>query len=182
MNLWLRILLLLLGTPFRARLDALLGVSKLNMRVWPNDLDTNLHMNNGRYLTIMDLGRFDLILRMGLMKEARKRKWIPVLSAANVRFRRELRLFQKFRLESRIVWWSGSHFVMEHRLVSAGADGREQLACIALMLGGIYERATRRFVPVAELVQTLHVEAPSPPATPEIEAFLAAELALKKVH
>ena len=31
------------------------------MRVWPNDLDTNAHMNNGRYLTLMDLGRFDLM-------------------------------------------------------------------------------------------------------------------------
>ena len=35
-------------------------------RVWPHDLDTSLHMNNGRYWTLMDLGRADLMIRSGL--------------------------------------------------------------------------------------------------------------------
>ena len=48
------------------------------------------------------------------------------------------------------------------------------------MLGGLYERAGRRFVPVDELMQVMKVEASSPPASPEIEAFLAAEQALKR--
>src|SRR6185503_3961101 len=34
--------------------------SNLSLRVWPNDLDLNIHVNNGRYLTLMDLGRMDL--------------------------------------------------------------------------------------------------------------------------
>jgi len=180
MNLWLRILWLLLCTPFRKKLEAPFGVSKLNWRVLPNDLDTNLHMNNGRYLTMMDLGRFDLILRMGLLGQARRRKWIPVLTAAKVRFRRELKLFQGYRLETRIVWWSDTHFVMEHRMITAGLDAKEKVACIALMLGGIYERAARRFVPIAELMSVMHVNAESPAPSAEIEAFLTAELALKK--
>ena len=181
MNLWLRIILVMIGSLFRARLTPPFEASRLNFRVLPNDLDTNLHMNNGRYLTIMDLGRFDLILRMGLLKAARRNKWMPVLSAAKVRFRRELRLFQKYRLETRIVWWSGSHFVMEHRILTAGKSGEEQIAAIALMLGGIYQRSARRFVPVSELMQVVQVHADSPVATPEVEAFLAAELALKKM-
>lgn len=180
MNLWLRLLWLLLCTPFREKLAPPFGVSKLHWRVLPNDLDTNLHMNNGRYLTMMDLGRFDLILRMGLFGEARRRKWIPVLTAAKVRFRRELKLFQRYRLETRILWWSGSQFVMEHRMIIRGADGKEHTACIALMLGGIYERAVRRFVPMSELMSVMNVSAQSPMPSAEIDAFLAAELALKK--
>lgn len=180
MNLWLRILIYLLGAPFRARLAPPFDVSRLDMRVWPNDLDVNLHMNNGRYLTIMDIGRFDLIMRMGLMREARRRKWMPVLSAAKVRFPRELRLFQKFRLETRILWWAKTHFVMEHRMIAQSPGGGDQIAAIALMLGGLYERANRRFVPVDELMQAIGVQAVSPPATPEIEAFLEAEQALKR--
>ena len=113
MNLWFRIFIYLLGAPFRARLAAPFDVSRLTFYVLPNDLDVNLHMNNGRYLTIMDIGRFDLLMRMGLAREARRRKWMPVLSAAKVRFRRELRLFQKFTLESRILWWAKTQFVME---------------------------------------------------------------------
>lgn len=180
MNLWLRILIYLLGAPFRARLDAPFGVSRLKMFVWPNDLDINLHINNGRYLTVMDIGRFDLIMRMGLMREARKRKWMPVLSAAKVRFRRELRLFQRYTLETRIVWWKTTHFVMEHRIVMASGANAGQIATIALMLGGLYERANRRFVPVEELMQAIGVSAEAPEASDEVEAFLAAEQAIKR--
>ena len=180
MNLWIRILIYLLGAPFRARLDAPFGVSRLTFRVWPNDLDINFHMNNSRYLTVMDIGRFDLIMRMGLARAARKHKWMPVLSAAKVRFRRELRLFQKYTLESRIVWWATTHFVMEHRILIATSNGGEQVAAAALMLGGLYERANKRFVPVGELMQVMNVSEPSPEMTEEIRAFLDAEQALKR--
>ena len=81
MNLWLRILFLLLATPFRPKLEPPFGVSRLTFDVWPNDLDTNLHMNNGRYLTIMDLGRLDLTLRMGLAGHARRNGWMPRYSS-----------------------------------------------------------------------------------------------------
>ena len=66
MNLWLRLIWLFLTTPFRPRLAIPTDVSVLGLRVLPNDLDLSLHMNNGRYLTVMDLGRLDLILRSGL--------------------------------------------------------------------------------------------------------------------
>src|SRR5690606_32362454 len=113
MNLWLRLLWLLLTTPFRGRLTMPDGVSRLSFHVLPLDLDTNGHMNNGRYLTLMDLGRMDLILRSGLWRAVLANKWTPVLSAATIRYRRELRLFRRFRLDSRIVAWSDSWFVME---------------------------------------------------------------------
>lgn len=64
MNLWFRLLYLLLCSFFRPRLAAPFGVSRLPFRVLPNDLDSNLHMTNGRYWNIFDLGRLDLILRM----------------------------------------------------------------------------------------------------------------------
>ncbi|MDJ1157976.1 thioesterase family protein [Chelatococcus sp. SYSU_G07232] len=179
MNLWLRLLWLLITAPWRPRLDAPFGASSLFFRVWPHDLDTNGHMNNGRYLTIMDLGRADFLLRSGLWRQVRAQRWMPVLSASKVRFRRELRLFQRFRLESRVVWWSDTRFVMEHRLLAGGRAG-ETLAAIALVLGGLYDRRERGFVPVARLFGALGrtVEAPSP--SPEVAAFIEAEKALKQ--
>ncbi len=175
MNLWLRMIWLLAATPFRPRLRPPLGVSRLTFRVLPNDLDVNLHMNNGRYLTIFDLGRFDLILRMGLAGPARRQGWIPVLSAASVLFRRELRLLQKFVVETRIVWWSGTQLVMEHRALTREADGREGVAARAMMGGGIYQRKGRRFVPVVELFEAIGLPYQDPPPkTPEIETALAA--------
>lgn len=51
--------------------------SVLRLRVLPNDLDYNLHVNNGRYLMLMDLGRLDLVVRLGIIGELRRRRWNP---------------------------------------------------------------------------------------------------------
>lgn len=50
------------------------GTSRISTRVWPGDLDINLHMNNGRYLSLCDLGKIDLMLRTGLGRLALSRK------------------------------------------------------------------------------------------------------------
>jgi hypothetical protein len=52
MNLILRMIKVLVAALFGQPLG-ILDSSVLTFRVWPNDLDINLHMNNGRYLTIM---------------------------------------------------------------------------------------------------------------------------------
>ena len=67
MNLWLRVLWVWLRAKFGAKLGMPSGTSCVELIVLPNDLDTNLHMNNGRYLTLMDLGRLDLFVRSGLL-------------------------------------------------------------------------------------------------------------------
>ncbi len=114
MNLWFRFLLYLLSIPRRPRIGAM-GTSKLTFRVMPNDLDVNLHMNNGRYLTLMDLGRLDLIVSAGMAREVLRRGWRPVLGGAYITYRRELGPFQDFRLETRIVGWDERWFYMSQQ-------------------------------------------------------------------
>ena len=80
-NLYLRLLKLLFLLPF-VRRQALLEGGRIAFRVWPNDCDLNLHLNNGRYLTFMDLGRVHLLAQIGLLGELWRRHWAPVLSAA----------------------------------------------------------------------------------------------------
>src|SRR3954469_20908042 len=112
MNLILRLIKVLVAALFGQRLD-ILDSSALTFRVWPNDLDIYLHMNNGRYLTVMDLGRTDLLIRWGLggvmlggLGGFRlKRRWMPVVGAATIQFRRSLSPFQRFRLHTRVLCW-----------------------------------------------------------------------------
>jgi len=66
-NLYLRLLRLLLLLPF-VRRRSLLDAGRIAFRVWPNDCDINLHLNNGRYLTFMDLGRLQLLAQIGLLR------------------------------------------------------------------------------------------------------------------
>ena len=158
MNLWLRLIWLWFSSRFRPRL-ASLEPSRISMIVLPNDLDTNLHMNNGRYLTLMDLGRADIFLRSGFFAATRSAGWTPVLSAASIRYRRELRLWRRFTIETRIVYWEATAFVMEHRILITTKEGREAVAAQALMRGGLYDRTAKAFVPVDDLFVRMKVEA-----------------------
>ncbi|MCB5175587.1 acyl-CoA thioesterase [Microvirga lenta] len=180
MNLWLRVLHLIVASFFRAKLDPVKDVSRLSFRVWPHDLDTSLHLNNGRYWTLMDLGRTDIMLRSGLWRPIFRNGWVPVVSAGQIRFRRELKLFQAFTLETRIVTWFEGQVVMEHRLISRTRDGKPVLNAIALVRAGLYDRKAREFVPMNRLLQELGTHADAPQATAEVEAFLASEEVMKR--
>jgi acyl-CoA thioesterase FadM len=179
MNLWLRVLHLIIASFFRPKLDPVRDVSRLTFRVWPHDLDTSLHMNNGRYWTLMDLGRTDIMIRSGLWRPILKNGWVPMVAAGQIRFRRELRPFRPFALETRIVTWSDTHVVMEQRLVSKAQDGGSVLNAIALVRAGVYDRKERRFLSMSRLLGELGLKAEAPEAAPEVAAFLRAEETLK---
>jgi acyl-CoA thioesterase FadM len=118
MNLWFRLIyLLLFGS--RRRLS-LLDTARLRMRVWPVDLDLNLHVNNGRYLTMADLGRLDWFRRAGVLGVALQERARPLVGDAIAKFRRDLRLFQTFELQTRLLGWDERWGFIEHRFVRAG--------------------------------------------------------------
>lgn len=179
MNLWLRLLWLLLTSPLRRRLALPAETSVLTFRVLPHDLDPSMHMNNGRYLAIMDLGRIDLLIRSGLGKAVWRNGWTPVANAAIIRFRRELRLFQRYRLETQILSWSEQTVILAQTFTFAGGDRDGQVAARAIFKGAIYDRNGRRYVPVADMMKIIDVMAESPAPTAEAEAFLAADRTMR---
>ena len=98
----------------------LLTTTTVRLRVWPNDLDLNLHVNNGRYLTLADIGRIHWFLRTGVLGVARRHGAFPVIGDAIAKFRCDLRLFQTFQLHTRLVGWDQKWAFIEHRFVRAG--------------------------------------------------------------
>jgi acyl-CoA thioesterase FadM len=180
MNLWLRVLHLIIASFFRSKINPVKDVSRLKFRVWLHDLDTSLHMNNGRYWSLMDLGRADIMIRSGLWRPILTHGWVPVVSAGQIRFRREMRLFQPFILETRILTWSETHVVMEHRLVSRARDGSPVLNAIALVRAGLYDRAGKSYLPIERLLSEIGAATKPPEAAPEVQAFLHAEETLKR--
>lgn len=182
MNLWLRLIWLLLTAKSRGAIVMPHGSSSLMFRVWPHDCDVSVHMNNGRYLTLMDLGRTDIMLRSGLWREAQRQGWTPIASAVAIRYRRELRPLQAFRLDTRLLCWEDALVVMEQTFVIQGGARDGQIAARALFKGGLYDRGKRRFVPISELMQTIGISVDSPPHSPEVEAFLHADDKLKDLE
>lgn len=179
MNLWFRLVATIVAACFGPRIVAPFGASLLRFRVWPHDLDTSVHMNNGRYFGIMDLGRLDLILRSGLWRAVLRHRWIPVMDAAIIRFRRELRPFRAFRLETRVLAWTGATLLIEQRIKSDGRDG-EILHALAIHRAGLYDRRAKSYVSIERLMREMGVEAKSPEPPDEVKAFLVAEDALRR--
>lgn len=95
-----------------------LDTSILNLHVLLNDLDLNWHMNNGRFLTIMDLGRMDLLKRTGTLDMAIKNKWMPIVGNATIDFKRPLKLWQKYELHTRISGWDDKWIYLEQTFFS----------------------------------------------------------------
>ena len=179
MNLWLRLIAYILTARFRPALTLPADASTLDCRVWPGDLDPSLHMNNGRYLTLMDLGRLDIMVGSGLWRAVLSNGWTPIASTIAIRYRRELRLWQRFRLETRLVTWDDTAIVMEQLFVIAGGPRDGQIAARALFKGGLYDRRARAFVPTRRLMEVLGVTAVPPPPADDVAAFLAAEDGLR---
>ena len=103
---------------------------RLRMRVLPNDIDINLHMNNARYLNIMDYGRIHLLARTGLLEHIIHSRWRPLVGAVWLTYRRSLPLFSAFCLTSRLVCWDQRWFYLEQTFT-----GRKGLAAVSWVKG-----------------------------------------------
>lgn len=163
MNLLFRLIAVLVAALCGRRVG-LLDATRLSMRVWPTDLDVNMHMTNARYLSLMDLGRIDLMIRTGMAPLILKNRWQPVIGAANVRFRRSLRPFQRFTLVSRVLCWDEKYVFMEHRMETA-----EGTAAVAVMQGAFIHRGT--VVPPATVLGALGSAVESPPMPDFVAAW-----------
>lgn len=132
MNVLWRTLLVLLRARRRLRREGAIDpntVTRIRIRVLPTDIDLLRHLNNGRYLSLFDLGRWDLLTRAGLMDAMTKKGWYAVVAAETITFRRSLELWQRFDLETRLIGHDDRAVYLEHR---------------ALVNGEIYARAMIR--------------------------------------
>jgi len=117
MNLIFRMLWVIVRSFFLPRLEMASVVSSLKLRVLPNDIDINFHMNNGRYLTICDLNRVDVFARSGLLKAMFKRGWIPVIAEHTMTYKKPLDLFQKYEVKLEVLKWDEKYFYMTHTFI-----------------------------------------------------------------
>lgn len=158
MNLWLRLLLLLLrlrGQPTGDLLDEV----ALDLRVLPNDLDVFAHVNNGRYLTLMDLGRLALMQRVGILRLSRKHGWYPLVRGIEIEYIRPLTLWRRFRLHTRLISWDEKWVYLEQRFVAG--DTLHARAHVRGLL-----RGPDGNVPTSTLLATLGAADRLPPRPP----------------
>lgn len=171
MNLLIRLILVLLRARRGPRLGPL-DESVIHSRVLPTDLDLNFHLNNGRYLTLMDLGRVDLLMRMGMVGELRRRRWNPVIASLTVRYRRSLGLWERFSIHTRLVCWDDRWFYAEQRFVRGGEEMARAIVKAAFI-------GPQGRVPPQQLVDASPWALHSPPMPEGVRMWVEAEEAIR---
>jgi len=168
MSLLLRLFLVLVFQS-RGKRATPLDTTTVWSRVMPNDLDLNRHVNNGRYLTLADLGRIDWFVRTGCLRVALQRGWMPIVGEATARFVRQLKLFEAFQIESRLLGWGPKWAFLEHRILRK--DG--QLAAIVVIRGMFHGGKQGSIAPATLMQATGQPVLDSPPLPDWVQTWSA---------
>ena len=168
MNLLLRLLFTLIAGRFRPACSAA-GPCVTPFRVWPTDLDVLGHMNNGVYLSILDVARVDLLVRAGLLTKLRGAGIYPVVAAETIRFRRSLQAFQRFDVRTRIIGRDDKAILIEQVFLrSPVAGGEEEIMAEAVIRGRFLRKGGGTVAPEEIMQLAGHVD------LPELEPWIAA--------
>ena len=176
MNLFFRLIRIIIHALYRQKLH-FLDTGVVTFRVLPLDLDINRHMTNSRYLSMMDLGRTDLLIRTGLARLTWKKKWGgSVLGAATIRWRRGLTPFQKFEIHTRVIGWDEKAFYLDQKVLA-----QEHVIAHAIVKAIFINR--KGSISASDIVDMLgkkDVHTPSPELPEAVKHWKASEDAMRE--
>jgi acyl-CoA thioesterase FadM len=135
---------------------------------WPWDLDFWMELNNGRTLTLYDLGRVPMARRMGLMRAMVRQRWGMTVAGASVRYRRRVRAFDRIEMRSRGVGWDSRFIYVEQSMWVRG-----ECTSHALLRMAVTGKAG--IVPPGEVVAAVGGDPLSPPLPEWVGAWILAE-------
>ncbi|TFL20134.1 thioesterase family protein [Jannaschia formosa] len=135
---------------------------------WPWDLDGYLELNNGRTLTLYDLGRFGAGARMGLIGMLQERRWGMAVAGASVRYRRRVTAFQRIEMRTRLVGWDDRFIYIVQSMWVKGTCTSE-----ALLRTAVTSRAGT--VPANDVAAALGWRGDAPEIPAWVRAWIEAE-------
>jgi acyl-CoA thioesterase FadM len=100
----------------RAPKIGLLGTHVTHHICWPWDLDVFLELNNGRTLTLFDLGRISLGERTTFGATLKAQRWGIAVAGNTVRYRRRVRAFDHLTIHTRCIGWDARFLYMEQSM------------------------------------------------------------------
>ncbi|WP_212522701.1 acyl-CoA thioesterase [Actibacterium sp. MT2.3-13A] len=135
---------------------------------WPWDLDIWWELNNGRALTLYDLGRIPLAQRIGLIPVLRAQGWGLTMAGVSVRYRRRVRMFDRVEIRSRCVGWDDKFIYIDQSMWKG-----ETCTSQALYRSAVTDRSG--IVPPARVMAALGQRAASPALPDWVANWIAAE-------
>lgn len=140
------------------------------VRIWPWDLDPWKELNNGRTLTLYDLGRLPMLKRMGYDRLVKEKRWGATVAGNTTRYRRRVTLFQKLTMVSRVIGWDARFIYIEQSMWRGGDCTSAILIRTAVISKG-------GMVPAEQAMAALGVAEASPPLPDWVHAWIAGDAA-----
>ncbi len=156
---------------FKARRARPLGILDTHESAhicWPWDIDPWMELNNGRTLTLFDLGRVPLGIRAGLHKVVARHGWGMAVAGNSTRYRKRVTAFQKVTMRSRCVGWDARFIYMEQSMWRNGE-------CTTQMLVRAAFTSKQGIVVPARAVEAMGHDPQSPPLPGWVEAWIEAD-------
>ncbi|MEM8594335.1 MAG: acyl-CoA thioesterase [Pseudomonadota bacterium] len=88
--------------------------------VWPHRSDFNLHLNNAKYLSIMEHSRWCVFRKRGWFKSLFKARFAFVVAAYEIAYIRELPTFSRFTVTTKMLGWDEKYLYVEHKFIKKG--------------------------------------------------------------
>jgi acyl-CoA thioesterase FadM len=137
-------------------------------RIWPWDLDPWMELNNGRTLTLFDLGRIPMSIRMGFDKVAKAKGWGITVAGNSTRYRKRVTVFTKLTQVCRVIGWDDRFSYIEQTFWR-GDD------CTAAMLLRSAVTSKAGLVPPREVMAALGQPTQSPQLPQWVQTWITAD-------
>ncbi len=141
-------------------------VSRVTCLPW--DLDPWMELNNGRTLTLYDLGRLPLARRTGFEPLLRAKGWGLTVAGSTTRYRRRVTVFARMTMHTRCIGWDKRFVYMEQSMW----QGEECMSHV-LIRSAIISKSG--MVPPQEMALAMGAAAESPALPDWVQAWIAAD-------
>lgn len=136
---------------------------------WPLDIDPWRELNNGRTLTLFDLGRMPFSTRTGMFRAMRAHGWGMTVAGNTTRYRRRVQMFHRFSIVTRLLGWDHRFLYVEQSMWRKG----EALNHILIRLAATDDNGI--LAPEKLIAAMGHQGHPLPQLPDWVKAWVAAE-------
>ncbi|MDX9669116.1 MULTISPECIES: thioesterase family protein [unclassified Pseudomonas] len=162
MNLFFRLFIMsLAGAVMRWRKPAnFRSATTIKFTAAPLDIDLNMHINNGRFLSLADLGRLHFLWSVGTLGGILKNGWMPLVGNVDIEYRKSIKLFQRFEVKTELLYWDEKWFYFQHVFMLGS-----KVSAVANVKALLIDRSRKTVEPAR--IFALIGECPERPAVPD---------------
>ncbi|WP_417267863.1 acyl-CoA thioesterase [Celeribacter baekdonensis] len=135
----------------------------------PWDIDLWLELNNGRTLTLFDLGRIPMSIRNGTAQAAKTGGFGMAVAGASVRYRKRVTTFQKVDMWTKPLGFDDRFLYIEQSMWDQKGD-----CCNHILIRGAVIK-NRKMVPPRDLLAMIEPDIESPPLPEWVQNWIAAD-------